>query len=81
MATTVNSMYLRYFMYSAEEESLVQKVHGNDVQFGTVSVNGVAKRYTSIVRDPAQSKSDAVVVTKGDIRKIRYTTPNRRTSL
>ena len=81
MATTVNSMYLRYFMYSAEEEALVQKVHGNDVQFGTVSVNGVAKRYTSIVRDPVQSKSDAVVVSKGDIRKIRYTTPNRRTSL
>lgn len=75
---TTNSMYYRYFMYSAEEEALVQKVHGNDASFGTVSVNGVPKRYTSIVRDPADSKSDAIVVVKGDIRKIKYTTPNRR---
>ena len=72
-----SSMYLRYFVYSAEEESLKQKVHGANATFGTVSVRGVPKRYTSIVRDPSESKSDAIVLIKGDIRKIKYAPPQR----
>lgn len=72
-----SSMYLRYFVYSAEEETLKQKVHGANAPFGTVSVRGVPKRYTSIVRDPKESKSDAIVLIKGDIRKIKYTPPQK----
>lgn len=72
-----SSMYLRYFVYSAEEETLKQKIHGANASFGTVSVKGVPKRYTSIVRDPADSKSDAIVLIKGDIRKIKYTAPQK----
>ena len=72
-----SSMYLRYFIYSAEEENLKQKVHGANASFGTVSVRGVPKRYTSIVRDPKESKSDAIVLIKGDIRKIKYTPPQK----
>lgn len=79
MQTDVSSMYYRYFVYSAEEEALRQKVHGANATFGTVSVKGVPKRYTSIVRDPAQSKSDAIIVHKGDIRKIKYTPPQKIT--
>lgn len=75
MQTNASSMYLRYFVYSAEEESLKQKVHGANAAFGTVYVRGVPKRYTSIVRNPAESKSDAIVLIKGDIRKIKYTPP------
>lgn len=74
-----SSMYYRYFMYSAEEESLKQKVHGSNAAFGTVSVRGVPKRYTSIVRDPSESKADAIVICKGDIRKIKYTPPQKIT--
>jgi hypothetical protein len=69
------SMYYRYFIYSAEEESLMIKTLGNDAAFGTVSVRGVPKRYTSIVKDPSATKSDAIVLIKGDIRKIKYTPP------
>ena len=75
-----SSMYLRYFVYSAEEEALKQKIHGANASFGTVSVKGVAKRYTSIVRDPSESKPDAIVLTKGDIRKIKYTPPEKNIS-
>lgn len=79
MQTNVPSMYYRYFVYSAEEESLKRKVHGANATFGTVSVRGVPKRYTSIVRDPSESKSDAIVLIKGDIRKIKYTPPQKIT--
>ena len=77
MHTNASSMYFRYFIYSAEEESLKQKVHGANATFGTVSVRGVPKRYTSIVRDPKDSKPDAIVLISGDIRKIRYTPPQK----
>ena len=72
-------MYHRYFVYSAEEEALKQKVHGANAPFGTVSVRGIPKRYTSIVRDPSESKPDAIVLIKGDIRKIKYTPPQKIT--
>lgn len=79
MQTNASSMYYRYFVYSAEEEALRQKVHGANATFGTVSVRGVPKRYTSIVRDPAESRSDAIIVYKGDIRKTKYTPPQKIT--
>lgn len=77
MAGSTNSMYYRYFLYSAEEEALVQKIHGKNASFGTVSVRGVPKRYTSIVTSMEDAKSDAIVLVKGDIRKIKYTTPTK----
>ena len=72
-----SSMYHRYFVYSAEEEALQIKVHGVNTSFGTVSVRGVPKRYTSIVRDPKDSKPDAIVLISGDIRKIKHTPPQK----
>lgn len=77
MDTKTSSMYHRYFVYSAEEEALQIKVHGTNTLFGTVSVRGVPKRYTSIVRDPKDSKSDAIILISGDIRKIKYTPPQK----
>lgn len=71
------SMYYRYFVYSAEEEALKQKINGVNASFGTVIVRGVPKRYTSIVQDMSQSSADALVLIKGDIRKIKYTPPSR----
>lgn len=71
------SMYYRYFIYSAEEEALKQKIHGNNADFGTVIVHGVPKRYTSIVSDLNNTKSDSLIICKGDIRKIKYTPPSR----
>ncbi len=77
MSTNVSSMYMRYFVYSAEEEAMKIKVHGQNATFGTVNVKGVNKRYTSIVRDPKDAKSDALILTKGDIRKIKYVPPQK----
>lgn len=80
MAATKNtqqSMYQRYFVYSAEEEALKTKIHGPNASFGTVLVRGVPKRYTSIVTDLSKTRADALVVIKGDIRKIKYTPPSR----
>ena len=70
----VKSMYYRYFMYSREEEERRERVRGINAKFGEVMVNGVAKRYTNIVRDPDDAPADAVLITKGDYRKIKYTT-------
>lgn len=77
MNSTNNSMYYRFFVYSAEEETLKQKIHGKDAKFGSVIVRGVEKRYTSIVRDMSKTPADAIIVIKGDIRKIKYTPPSR----
>ena len=77
MTINQQSMYYRYFVYSAEEEALKQKVHGQNAKFGTVIVRGVPKRYTSILTDIAESRPDAIIVIKGDIRKIKYTPPSR----
>lgn len=71
--SNVPSMYYRYFMYSAEEETMLSKVHGANMKLGNVIVKGIPKQYTSIVTNPDDSKADAIVVTKGDIRKIKYT--------
>lgn len=75
--TSTQSMYYRYFVYSAEEEALKIKIHGIDASFGTVVVRGVPKRYTSIVSSLENTKPDATVVTKGDIRKIKYNPPQK----
>lgn len=73
----VSAMFMRYFVYSAEEEAMRIRIHGQNATFGTVSVRGVDKRYTSIVRDPKDAKSDALVLIKGDIRKIKYVPPQK----
>jgi len=75
--TPTQSLYFRYFLYSAEEEALKIKIHGVNASFGTVSVRGVPKRYTSITTTLENSRPDSIVVTKGDIRKIKYTSPRR----
>jgi hypothetical protein len=68
-------MYQRYFMYSAEEEAMKIRVNGNNAKFGVVIVKGSPKKYTSMVTDPKNSRADAIVVAKGDIRKIKYNPP------
>lgn len=70
------SLYMRFFVYSTEEKELRERIHGaNKKVTGTVIVNGVPKEYTSIVTDISNTKSDAIVVISGDIRKIKYTPP------
>ena len=75
--SNTGGMYYRYFVFSSEEEALKQQIHGNNASFGTVIVRGVAKRYTSIVSDMSNAKSDAIIITKGDIRKIKYNPPQK----
>ncbi len=77
MSRDVQSMYMRYFMYSAEESARNTRVHGKSYKDGTVIVRGVPKPYTSIVTDPNSTPPDAILVTKGDIRKINYTESSR----
>jgi hypothetical protein len=79
MATSNNvvSMYIRYFIYSDSEHKRMQNVYGANYTPGTVVVRGVAKPYTSIVSDPTKMSTDAIVVTKGDIRKIKYSEPTK----
>jgi len=73
MANKVPSMYFRYFVYSEQEADLFHKAHGINATLGDVVVNGIAKKYTSIVLNMDEAKSDAILLVKGDIRKIRHT--------
>jgi hypothetical protein len=76
MATDI---YLRYFMYSREQLELKKTVaskRGKTYVPGTVIVNGSAKQFTEMVTDPVNVNfSDAMLVTSGDMRKIKYTDP------
>jgi hypothetical protein len=76
----VRSLHYRYFIYSSSEEALRVKTHGANVVFGEVSVRGVPKRYTSIVKDMKDDPADAIVLIKGDIRHIHYVPPAKMLS-
>jgi hypothetical protein len=78
MSSDATSMYYRIFVYSATEEERRMKIHGNTASFGTVVCKGVPKRYTSITTSTDNLPSDALVLIKGDIRKIKYTPPSRK---
>ena len=78
ISTNTKSMYNRIFVYSATEEERKIKVHGKNASFGTVICKGVPKRYTSIVTSTDDLPADALVLIKGDIRKIKYTPPSRK---
>lgn len=73
----MKSIWYRYFIYSQEEEELKKKIDGENASFGSVIVRGIPKRYTSIVIDKNKTKADSIIVTEGDIRKIKYTQPKR----
>lgn len=66
-----------YFVFSKEQMDMkreLAKKRGKNLSLGQVIVNGVAKQYTDIVKDPNGSRYvDTVVVTKGYIKDIKYT--------
>lgn len=67
---------IKYFMFSVSQMNLRKEVEsklGKTYTPGSVLVNGVYKQYTEIVDDPKKSRyPDAIVVTSGDIRFIKY---------
>jgi hypothetical protein len=74
-------LYKRYFVFSQKQYDMRMEVEnkklGQKPKFGTVVVNGSPKVFTEIVRDMNNCKfSDAIVLTSGDIRKIKYTEPS-----
>lgn len=75
MVTTNN--YMRYFMFSSEQNKLMQKIESNlgrERKPRTVIVKGEQKTFTNIVNDPSEMRfSDAIEVAYGDIREMKYT--------
>lgn len=72
------SIYIRLWIYSATEEEYLKNSHkgfsNKKFKLGIVIVNGIPKNYTSIVKSVENIKfPDSVVITKGDIRTIKYT--------
>jgi hypothetical protein len=75
----VNSIFKRYWIYSKTEatqlKSVTKTMSSNDFKLGTVvTEGGIAKAYTSIIRDKSKiAYPDSVIVREGDIRKVHYT--------
>lgn len=73
------SIFFRYWVYSKTEadklKSVNKGVSARDFKLGTVvTQGGIAKPYTSIVRNKEDiAYPDATVVSSGDIRKTHYT--------
>ena len=82
MANT-SSIYERCFVYSrtqADEMINLSKsnsIANNKFKLGTVVVNGSNREYTEIVNSLDKARyPDAILVIKGDIRKLHFTEPN-----
>lgn len=72
------SIYHRIWIYSSTEEEYLRNSHigssSKKFKLGIVIVNGIPKNYTSIIKSMDNMRfSDSIVVTKGDIRKVKYT--------
>lgn len=76
----MTDMYHRIFIFSREQAEQKKKLDnrmGKLSKFGTVMVNGVPKTYTDIIASMSQAKyADSIKIAEGDIRKMKYTTPN-----
>ena len=77
----MSSIYERCFVYSPTQKDDILKIESKDrvdkFKLGTVVVNGVSKNYTEIVTDMSKAKyPDATLVIKGDIRRIKFTSPS-----
>lgn len=75
-----SSIYTRCFVYSqAQRQQMIDIASAmgtTQPKVGKVVVNGIYREYTEIVRDMTQCRySDAILVTKGDIREIQFTEP------
>lgn len=74
------SIYERCFVYSpTQKDDLIKSRQinsTNKIKLGTVIVNGVPKDYTDMITDMSKSRySDAILVAKGDIRRMKFTEP------
>lgn len=73
------SIFNRIWVYSSAEANRLKDtnrgVSSSNIKLGTVvTEGGVAKPYTSIVRNVSQiHESDAIIVASGDMRKVHYT--------
>lgn len=73
------SIFNRIWVYSSAEAARLKNtnkdVSSSDFKLGTVVTDGgIAKPYTSIVRNVNQiHEADAMIVASGDMRKIHYT--------
>lgn len=70
-------MYNRIFVFSQQQMNQRKAIEGSNVQFGTVYVNGIPKKYTDMVISMDQVPfADAKKLIEGDFRSIRYTEPS-----
>lgn len=72
------SIYHRLWVYSYTEEEQLRNSHlgssSKKFRLGVVVVNGIPKNYTSIIKNINNIRfPDSIVITKGDIRKVKYT--------
>lgn len=72
----MTDIYFRIFVYSRqqyEQRKELDRKMGKNTRLGSVLVNGISKPFTDIITDLKRAKySDSIVVTSGDIRKIKY---------
>ena len=76
-----SSIYTRCFVFSQTQRQqildIATKMGTSQPKVGKVVVNGVYREYTEIVRDMTQCRyTDAILVTKGDIREMKFTEPD-----
>ena len=83
MAVNTSSIYQRCFVFSKTQQEAILSVEkgrmskSQKFNFGTVVVNGVPKVYTEIVTSMERCKyPDAILIAKGDIRKMKFTNPS-----
>lgn len=69
---------IHYFMFSKQQMNMVTesaKKTGRAYVPGTVLIVGSLKQFTEILKEPNSRFSDAVIVAKGELDKMKYTEP------
>ena len=75
-----NKRVLYYFICSATQHNLRETIDASIGKVfipGEVLVNGQWKKYTQLSTSPNSTYSDAIIITKGYLDKIRYKDPSR----
>ena len=76
----MSNLYDRYFIFSRTQMERINDANTKAGRpapvFGTVIVNGIAKTYTDKIIDMNKAPfADSVIITQGDVRKIKFTQP------
>jgi|JFJP01.1.fsa_nt_gi hypothetical protein len=67
--------YFHFSKQQLDERTVAEAKLGNKYYPGTVIVKGKEKSFTDIIATPVSRYNDAILITQGELDKIKYNKP------